>query len=96
MSTGLRNLGILVDESDDGAVIHGGKASLAARSTVFMIIALPCHWPLPAPSPGKTSSFADVADNVDTSFPGVRLTACSNSASQSRGALREQRARHHH
>ena len=68
MSDGLRNLGIKVDESDDGAVVHGGRFSGGTVQSlgdhrIAMSLAIA----------GTIASDAVVVEDVaavDTSFPG--------------------------
>ena len=72
MATGLRNLGIRVDESDDGAVVHGGKftggrVDSQGDHRVAMSLAIA------ATIAADTVTVNDVAA-VNTSFPG--FAAC--------------------
>ena len=68
MANGLRALSVPVDESDDGAVVHGGKIYGGNFNSYgdhriamsFAIAATVAEWPV---------TISDT-DNVDTSFPG--------------------------
>jgi len=70
MAKGMRQLGIRVDESDDGAVVHGGRFSGGEVDS--------CHDHRVAMSFAMAATIADDevlirdVDNVDTSFPGFR------------------------
>lgn len=68
MAEGLRTLGISVDESEDGAVVHGGKllggtVSSHGDHRIAMAFAI-------AGSVAQWSVRVDDTANVDTSFPG--------------------------
>lgn len=70
MAKGMRQLGIRVDESEDGAVVHGGRFSGGEVDS--------CHDHRVAMSFAMAATIADDevlirdVDNVDTSFPGFR------------------------
>ncbi len=68
MATGLRNLGIQVDESPDGAVVHGGKFTGGAVESfddhrVAMSLAV-------AGTVAEDTVVVQDVENVETSFPG--------------------------
>ena len=72
MATGLRNLGIRVDESDDGAVVHGGRFTggiVDSQGDHRVAMSLAIAGTIAA----DTVTVNDVA-TVNTSFPG--FTAC--------------------
>jgi len=72
MATGLRNLGIRVDESDDGAVVHGGKFTggrVDSQGDHRVAMSLAVAGTIAA----DTVTVIDVAA-VNTSFPG--FAAC--------------------
>lgn len=70
MADGMRRLGIQVDESDDGAVVHGGRFTGGEVDS--------CHDHRVAMSFAMAATIAEDEviirdiDNVDTSFPGFR------------------------
>ena len=70
MANGMRRLGIQVDESDDGAVVHGGRFTGGEVDS--------CHDHRVAMSFAMAATIAEDEviirdiDNVDTSFPGFR------------------------
>jgi len=75
MATGLRALGIDVDESADGAVVHGGKFS-GGEVESFGDHRIAMSLAVAGSAAGDTVTIRDV-DAVDTSFPGYceRMTA---------------------
>ena len=68
MAAGLRNLGIAVEETDDGAVVHGGvldggSVESFSDHRIAMSLAI-------AGSVASGPVLVKGVDNVDTSFPG--------------------------
>lgn len=68
MAAGLRAMGIRVDESDDGAVVHGGRFT-GATVTSFGDHRIAMSLAVAGASAGEAVKVEDVAA-VDTSFPG--------------------------
>jgi 3-phosphoshikimate 1-carboxyvinyltransferase len=68
MATGLRALGIVVDESDDGAVVHGGKFA-GGEVESFGDHRIAMSLAVAGSVASGTVTVCDV-DAVDTSFPG--------------------------
>jgi 3-phosphoshikimate 1-carboxyvinyltransferase len=68
MSAGLRKMGITIDESEDGAVVHGGKLAGAAVAS-FGDHRIAMSLAVAAASASGPATIEDVAA-VDTSFPG--------------------------
>jgi 3-phosphoshikimate 1-carboxyvinyltransferase len=68
MATGLRAMGIRVDESDDGAVVHGGNFTGATVES-FGDHRIAMSLAVAGASAGEAVKVEDVAA-VDTSFPG--------------------------
>lgn len=70
MATGMRQLGIRVDESDDGAVVHGGQFK-GGEVDSFHDHRVAMSFAMAATVADDDVLIRNV-DNVDTSFPGFR------------------------